>query len=58
MKNYNFATHNKYPISLMGLGRGENNINTAPRAENFFGFQAEFEQNKGIRAEPGAPWQN
>ena len=47
----------------MGLGRGsfyicENNINTAPRAENFFGFQAEFEQNKGIRAEPGAPWQN
>ena len=25
-------------------------INTARRAENFFGYRAEFERNKGVRA--------
>ena len=26
-------------------------INTAPGAENFFGYRGEYEHNKGVRAE-------
>ena len=41
--------------SFKGLGPGSllylRKINTAGGAETFFGYRAEFEQNKGVRAE-------
>jgi len=50
-----FATHSEYLISFTGLGRGsflylQNQIRRE-RAKNFFGYRAEFDQMKGVRAE-------
>ena len=52
--NYNFATRNEYLISPKGLGPGSLPcLRKYLRSEGpkFFGHRAEFEQNKGVRAE-------
>ena len=48
--NYNLATHDEYLIRPRLLSKFAK-IKTVRRAEDFFGYRAEFQQSKGVRAE-------